>query len=376
MILLNVFISIIMTLLILNIIVIVHEFGHYITAKKFGVAINEFSIGMGPALYQKRKKQHRFVFFNKNKEFEPDEFKFSIRALPIGGFVKLKGEEDTSTDPDSFSQLKPWKKLIVFLAGAFMNLILGLLCITIIATFMIDCDITTKVSDFVPITLESGETVEPLSNTTGLMQGDEIFKINGNRTHDTTDIQYELALANKEAVDVEVIRNGKHIVLENVKFPCNEIDGLKALSMDFRVLGEEKTFVGTVKYIGNNMLAVIKMVYRSLAGLITGQIPASSMSGIVGVTATVSESMNAGMSLFDTIYYFLYLAFILTINIGLFNVLPIPALDGGQSCACIFEMITKKKIPEKVYQTVTTVFFILLLGLMAVITLKDVINLF
>lgn len=376
MILLNVFISIIMTLLILNIIVIVHEFGHYITAKKFGVSINEFSIGMGPALYQKRKKQHRFVFFNKNKEFEPDEFKFSIRALPIGGFVKLKGEEDTSTDPDSFSQLKPWKKLIVFLAGAFMNLILGLLCITIIATFMIDCDITTKVSDFVPITLESGETVEPLSNTTGLMQGDEIFKINGNRTHDTTDIQYELALANKEAVDVEVIRNGKHIVLENVKFPCNEIDGLKALSMDFRVLGEEKTFVGTVKYIGNNMLAVIKMVYRSLAGLITGQIPASSMSGIVGVTATVSESMNAGMSLFDTIYYFLYLAFILTINIGLFNVLPIPALDGGQSCACIFEMITKKKIPEKVYQTVTTVFFILLLGLMAVITLKDVINLF
>ena len=376
MILLNVFVSIIMTLLILNIIVIVHEFGHYITAKKFGVAINEFSIGMGPALYQKRKKQHRFVFFNKNKEFEPDEFKFSIRALPIGGFVKLKGEEDTSTDPDSFSQLKPWKKLIVFLAGAFMNLILGLLCITIIATFMIDCDITTKVSDFVPITLESGETVEPLSNTTGLMQGDEIFKINGNRTHDTTDIQYELALANKEAVDVEVIRNGKHIVLENVKFPCNEIDGLKALSMDFRVLGEEKTFVGTVKYIGNNMLAVIKMVYRSLAGLITGQIPASSMSGIVGVTATVSESMNAGMSLFDTIYYFLYLAFILTINIGLFNVLPIPALDGGQSCACIFEMMTKKKIPEKVYQTVTTVFFILLLVLMAVITLKDVINLF
>ena len=288
----------------------------------------------------------------------------------------MKGEEDTSTDPDSFSQLKPWKKLIVFLAGAFMNLILGLLCITIIATFMIDCDITTKVSDFVPITLESGETVEPLSNTTGLMQGDEIFKINGNRTHDTTDIQYELALANKEAVDVEVIRNGKHIVLENVKFPCNEIDDLKALSMDFRVLGEEKTFVGTVKYIGNNMLAVIKMVYRSLTGLITGQIPASSMSGIVGVTATVSESMNAGMSLFDTIYYFLYLAFVLTINIGLFNVLPIPALDGGQSCACIFEMITKKKIPEKVYQTVTTVFFILLLVLMAVITLKDVINLF
>lgn len=370
-------ISILMTLLILNIIVVVHEFGHYITAKKFGVGIYEFSIGMGPILYQKQKKSHRFVFFNKKKAFPEKEFKFSIRALPIGGFVKLKGEDDSSTDADSFSQLKPWKRLIVFLAGAIMNLVLGLLCITIIGTFMIDCDITTKISDFPTITLQNGETIEPLSNKDGyLMVGDEIYKINGNRTRDITDIQYELSLSNAETADVEVIRNGEHILLQNVPFPCQDVDGLKALSMDFRVLGEEKTFGGTVKYIGNNMFAAIKLVYRSLGGLITGKIPASSMSGIVGVTATVSETVSTGMSFADLAYYFLYIAFILTVNIGLFNVLPIPALDGGQSCACIFEMITKKKIPEKVYNTITTVFFILLLLLMAVITLKDVINLF
>jgi regulator of sigma E protease len=123
------FISILMTILILNVIVVVHEFGHYITAKKFGVGIKEFSIGMGPAIYQKQKKEHRFVFFRKSKMFPEDEFKFSIRALPIGGFVNLKGEEETSEDPDSFSKLKAWKKLVVFLAGAFMNMVLGIVCI-------------------------------------------------------------------------------------------------------------------------------------------------------------------------------------------------------------------------------------------------------
>ena len=373
------FLGILMTIIILNVIVIVHEFGHYITAKKFGVGIHEFSIGMGPAIYQKQKKVHRFVLFNKKKEFAEDEFKFSIRLLPIGGFVKLKGEEATCEDPDSFSMLKPWKKLIVFLAGAFMNLILGLICISIIGTFIIDVDITTKVANFAPVTIEVGETtetIEPLSVKDGIMVGDEIYKINGNRTFDITDIQYELSLANAETVDVVVKRDGELVTLEDVHFPVNEVQGLKAMMMDFQVTGESKTFLGTLKYIGNSTFAVIKMVYRSLAGLITGDIPMSSMSGIVGVTATVSETVNSGMSFVDLAYYFLYLAFILTINIGLFNVLPIPALDGGQSCACIFEMITKKKIPERVYQTITTVFFVLLLGLMAVITLKDIIGLF
>lgn len=370
------FFGILMTIIILNIIVVVHEFGHYVAAKKFGVGIHEFSIGMGPAIYQKQKKNHRFVLFNKKKEFPEDEFKFSIRLLPIGGFVKLKGEEEGCEDPDSFSVLKPWKKLIVFLAGAFMNLILGLVCISIIGTFIIDVDITTKVADFAPVTIETGETIEPMSVKDGIMVGDEIYKINGNRTFDITDIQYELSLANAETVDVVVKRDGELITLEDVHFPVNEIQGLKAMMMDFRVTGESKTFLGTLKYIGNSTFAVIKMVYRSLAGLFTGDIPMSSMSGIVGVTATVSETVNSGMSFVDLAYYFLYLAFILTINIGLFNVLPIPALDGGQSCACIFEMITKKKIPERVYQTITTVFFVLLLGLMAVITLKDIIGLF
>lgn len=372
----SVFFSILMTIIILNVIVVVHEFGHYITAKKFGVAIHEFSIGMGPAIFQRQKKVNRFVLFNKSKEFPEDEFKFSIRLFPAGGFVSLKGEEETSTDPDSFFMLKPWKKLIVFLSGAFMNLVLGLVCIAIIGTFIIDVDITNRVADFSSVTLQNGEVVESMSQNDGIKIGDEIYKINGNRTFDITDIQYELSLANTDTVDVVVKRDGKLITLEDVHFPVNEIQGLKAMMMDFKVSAEEKTFVGTLKYIGNSTFAVIKMVYRSLYGLISGQIPFSSMSGIVGVTATVSETVNAGMSFTDLAYYFLYLTFLLTINIGLFNVLPIPALDGGQSFACIFEMITKKRIPDKVYKTITNVFFVLLLLLMAVITLKDIIGLF
>ena len=369
-------IAIIMTLLILNIIVVIHEFGHYITAKKFGVGIKEFSIGMGPVIYQKKKKEHRFVFFNKNKQFPDDEFKFSIRAFPIGGFVSLKGEEEGCDDPDSFSILKPWKRLVVFLAGAFMNMVLGLICISIIATFLIDVDITTKVSSFNPIVAEDGTESEALSSASGLMIGDEIYKINGKRTLDITDLQYQLALANKDTVDVVVKRNGELITLKDVQFPMQETSGLKALMMDFKVEAVDKSFGGTIKYIGTSTLAVIKMVYRTLGGLITGKVPATAVSGIVGVTAAVSEGVKNQVSFADTAYYFLYLTFMLTINIGLFNVLPIPALDGGQSCACIFEMITKKKIPAKVYQTITTVFFFMLLGLMAVITVKDIIGLF
>lgn len=368
----SVFLSILMTLIILNVIVVIHEFGHYITAKKFGVGIKEFSIGMGPIIFQRSKKKNSFVFFRKSKTFPENEFKFSVRALPIGGFVSLKGEGEECNDADSFSMLKPWKRLVVFLAGAFMNLVLGLICIAIIGTFYIDCDITTKVSVFNENKTTDGTIIASMSDKDGLMVGDEIIRINGNRTFDVTDIQYELALANDTSVDVEVIRNGEKVLLKDVHFPNQTIDGLTSMYMDFKVLGEEKTFTGTLKYIGNSTFAAIKMVYRSLYGLVTGKIPASSMSGIVGVTAAVSETVKSATSFFDLSYQFFYLMFLLTINIGLFNVLPIPALDGGQSCACVFEMITKKKIPEKIYNTVTTVFFILLFGLMIVISLKDV----
>lgn len=368
----SVFLSIVMTIVILNVIVVVHEFGHYITAKKFGVGIKEFSIGMGPVFFQRSKKKNSFVFFRKNKLFPENEFKFSIRALPVGGFVSLKGEGEESNDSDSFSMLKPWKRLVVFLAGAFMNLVLGLICISIIGTFYIDCDITTKVSVFNENKNMEGTIIESMSDKDGLMVGDEIYRINGKRTFDVTDIQYELALANATTADVEVIRDGKKVLLEDVHFPNQTENGLTSMYMDFKVLGEEKTFLGTVKYIGNSTFASIKMVYRSLAGLITGKIPASSMSGIVGVTASVSETVKSATSFFELSYQFFYLMFLLTINIGLFNVLPIPALDGGQSCACVFEMITKKKIPEKIYNTITTIFLILLFALMIVISLKDV----
>lgn len=366
--------SIIITLIAINIIVTVHEFGHYITAKKFGVGIKEFSIGMGPVIYQRQKKKNRFVFFRKKKQFPEEEFKFSIRVLPIGGFVSLKGEGEESNDDDSFSKLKPHKRLVVLLAGAFMNIILGLVCTTIIGTFFVNCDITTKVSSFIPTQTESNMA---LSEESGLKIGDEIYKINGHRTRDVTDIQYELGLANSETTDVVVKRDGKLVTIEDVRFPITESQGLKVMNMDFKVVGEEKTFVGTLKYIGNSFIANIKTVYRSLGGLITGKIPLKSMSGIVGVTATVSETIeNTAMSFSDFIYFTLSLMFLLTINIGLFNVLPIPALDGGQSCACVFEMITKKKINEKVYNTITTVFFVLLLIFMAVVTIKDIFNLF
>ena len=369
--------SIIMTLVILNIIVIVHEFGHYITAKKFGVGIKEFAIGMGPVIFQRSKKKNSFVFFNKKKQFPENEFKFSIRALPVGGFVNLKGEGSESSDPDSFSMLKPWKRLVVFLAGAFMNIILGLLCAAIIGTVFIDCDITTEVACFNENIVVKDKTYETsLSDKDGLMVGDEIIKINNHRVLDITDIQYELVLANDDKVDVVVKRDGKTKTLKDVHFPYYEESGLKAMGMDFKITGKDKTFLGTIKYIGNSTFAAIKMVYRSLYGLITGGIPASSMSGIVGVTASVSETVKTTTSLYDLTYQFLYLLFLLTINIGLFNVLPIPALDGGQSCACIFEMITKKKINEKIYNKITVVFLVLLFALMAVITLKDIFTIF
>lgn len=369
-------VSILITVLIFNIIIVVHEFGHYITAKKFGVGIKEFSIGMGPAIYQKRKKEHRFVMCRKSKAFDENEFKFSLRLLPVGGFVSLKGEEATSQDPDSFSAIKPWKRLVVFLAGAFMNFILGIICISIISICFIDVDITTKVASFDPVVTEEGIEEEALSSISGLKIGDEIYKVNGRRTFDITDIQYQLALANKDSVDVVVKRNNELVTLHNVKFPAVEQQGIKSLMMDFNVAAEKKTFGGTLKYIGTSTLAVVKMVYRTLGDLITGEIPITSASGIIGVTATVSDTVKSGMSFADALYFFIYLTFLLTINIGLFNVLPIPALDGGQSCMCLFEMLTKKKVPEKFSKVITTIFFCLLFAFMIFISIKDVIGLF
>ena len=341
---LNVVWTIVKTIIVLGFLIFFHELGHFVTAKLCGIKVNEFSLGMGPKLFGKRK----------------GDTLYALRLLPIGGFVAMEGEDGESDDENSYMSKPKWKRAIVLVAGASMNLLLGLLILG-----GLTCG-EQLIGTRIVAGFRDGATSSAM-----LCQYDEIKKINGHRVAIDNDIVFELVRDDDGLVDITVKRDGETVELRQVPFVMTEgEDGKKAITLDFTVYGVEKTFFGVIGHAFAWTGSVIKTVWVSLIELITGRYSISELSGPVGVATAVGQASSYG---WDSL--FLLIAYI-TVNLGVFNLLPFPALDGGKLALLLVELIRGKPLPKKYEAYINLAGFVSLFGLMIIVTVSDVIKLF
>ena len=370
---------ILLAILFFGIIIALHEFGHFITAKLFKVRVNEFAIGMGPALFKKRKGQKIIFFpnlrkFNKKKkeqdesEIQQDsipqgvgETEYSLRILPIGGYCAMEGENGDSADTAAFCSKKPWKRLIILAAGATLNIILGLLLISVM--LLSDKTVLTNKVSYVT------ESVAAAENS--LTVGDEIIEVDGTRVYSTRDLSYCLFYrSDEDGADLTIKRNGQKLVIENFIFDDTDTEN----PFYFAVTENKVTLLNCGAYAIKETAAMAKLVYLSLIDMLGGDYGLDDLSGPIGTVNIVAESATQAVSEQDYSGMLFLLAFI-TVNIGLVNLLPLPALDGGRIFFVIIEMIIRRPVPQKFEAIVHAIGMILLLALMALICFNDIKNL-
>ena len=323
--------------------IVFHEFGHFIVAKKSGIKVNEFAVGMGPLIYSKEK----------------GETTYSFRAIPIGGYCAMEGEDDESSDPRSFDNAPASKRFLTILAGPVANLIIAVLVFTIVG--VIGGVVTTTVDDFIE---------DSPAQAAGIEKGDEILKINGQEISDFTDISkvvndfYKDKDFDKE-ITVLAKRNGKDLDFafkpkvegENTYIgiiPSRRTPGFfEAIGLGFKETGRN-----------------VKMIFTILGRLFTGKLAFGALSGPVGVLKELGNQAQNGLA--SLLYFLAYIS----VNLAVFNLLPIPALDGSKLLTSGIEIITGKKINKKLEEKITMVGFFILLGLILVVSIKDIVNLF
>lgn len=322
------------------ILIIIHEFGHFIAAKLLGVRVNEFAVGFGPKLIKWGK----------------GETKYAINLIPFGGYCAMEGEEEASGDSRAFCNKAPWRRFLIVIMGATFNLILGLI---LVAITLIPGErfTTTTIAEF---------HENAVSQEYGLKEGDKIISVDGRKIFTTYDLSYAFSNIDDSAIDITVERDGKKVALSDIKFASEEIDGINYLTVDFYVEGKDKTFTSFIGHTFDTAISNCAVVYRSLIDLVTGRYGISAVSGPVGVTVAISDIAR------QNFMALVQMMALITINLGLFNLLPIPALDGGRLVFILFEMIFRKPVPQKYESIVHTVGMVLLLGFMAIITLKDI----
>lgn len=336
------------------VIIIIHELGHFIAAKLCGVQVNEFSLGMGPVLLRKQGK----------------ETMYSLRAIPIGGFVSMEGENDASDNPRAFNRKPVWQRMIVILAGAIMNLVLGYF-VSVGYVCAMDDVATTTISTFRENSVSSQQ----------LMLNDRIASIDGLPIFTSTDIIYKLQSGGTvtDNGDVEfdfvVERNGESVELENVQFELlRSENGINSIYFDFTVYPMDKN-VGSVLSEGfRESLSTGRLVMLTLWDLVTGKYGLNDLSGPVGVVDVVSQTVEKGF--FEGLADFLYIVSLITINLGIFNLLPIPALDGGRFLFLVIEAIRRKPMKPEHEGIVHFVGFALLMILVVIVTFNDIVRIF
>lgn len=349
----NNLILILLAIFIFGLIIFIHEFGHFFTAKLFGVKVNEFCIGMGPKLLNMKR----------------GETTYSIRALPVGGFCDMEGEDEASSDNNSFGNKAVWKRIIIVSAGAIMNLILGFIMMMIIL-----CQrplfLSTTIASF---------SENAYSHNNGLEVGDQIVSVDGMSVSTYSDLAFALTVYNQSEFNMGVKRNGQNIKLENVKFDSITAEnGKPQIKLDFKVEPIEKNFISLIKQSFLETVSTIKVTYSGLIGMIKGKISFRNMSGPVGIASVIKDTASEGLkiSIFTAINNIIYLMAIISISLGIGNLLPLPALDGGRLIFLLFELIFRKQINPKYEGWIHATGFVLIAILMLIITFSDVFRLF
>lgn len=375
-------------LLCLTVLVTIHEFGHFIVAKLMGIKVNEFAIGMGPKLLKWGK----------------GETVYSIRALPIGGFCAMEGEDEGAPTPSalggnadreesleeekddsrSFAKKKVWQRVLVVVAGATMNLLLGFVLLLVYNGLLQEPHPRYNKVLFATTTISS-VSEESSVYQTGLRSGDTIVEVNGRRILMYTDLSMEMQNDADGVLQMVVRREvdgkGQKVHLDAVTFAVeqDEKTGQQYLKRDFSVLGVERTFWNTITYSAKQSVSIATMVWRTLVDLLQGDYGMNDLSGPVGTVDVLADVVGDTISGPNPLVAWQNLVFIMiviTINLGVFNLLPLPALDGGRLVFLIWEGVTRKPVPQKYEAIVHFVGIVLLLLLMVVVTYSDISKLF
>ncbi len=336
-------------LLVFGVLIFIHELGHFLTARACGVTVKEFAIGMGPKVLSWNSKKHGT--------------KYALRLLPIGGFVSMQNEDglDESVAPDdegAFCNKSVPKRMLITIAGAAMNLILGfvLMMVIVFATQNLGSTVVAKFAD-------------NATSSQWLEVDDEIVKVGKTRVHTWNELAYEIMNSGYEPVDITVKRNGQRLVLEDVKFSTFEDSGATFGQYDFVPYAEEANFANLAKHSFFRSVSTVKMVLDSVKGLVTGRFGMEAVSGPVGVVGVVEDVARQGFM------SFLYIVCVLTINLGVFNLIPFPALDGGRFLFLAIEGVRGKPINRNVESYINFVGLMILFAFMIYVTCKDILNL-
>lgn len=331
-----------------EVIIIVHEFGHFFFAKLNGIKVEEFAIGMGPKIIS----------------FTRCSTKYSLRLFLIGGYCAMEGEDEEVSSETSFSSKKVWQRMLVVVAGAVFNLILGFIIAVVIVSSqnLVGTTIVAKFDD------------NASSVNYGLQAGDEIKSINGMRIYSSADISTGLARDDDGVVDMVVKRDGQKVDLKSVKFNTQKVEygniSRNVIMMDFYILGKPKN-VGNVIVEGfKETVAMGRTVFLSLHDLLVGKYSLSELSGPVGTVTIIAETATVSFSAL------LQIMLLLTVNIGLFNLFPIPALDGWRFFTLLFEAVTRKKPNKKVEYAINAAGFVFLMIVMVLVTFSDLTKIF
>ena len=344
----SIIITIIAFIFILGVTVTIHEFGHFLFAKKAGIYVYEFSIGMGPRL---------FKFNRKN-----DETDYSIRLLPIGGYVQMAGEDievDEKVPKDKLLQSKTWKeRFMTMVAGVMFNFLLAIVVLFIIALIR-------------GVTLDA--TKIDTSTINELKKGDNIVEVNGHFVNNYDKLAIELSVAGSNSFDMKVKhKNGTYdTVTVKPKAVYDEKDNLKGYEYGFTITGKhEHSLLSSFKYAFSKFFSTVEQMFFTVWYLITGNLSLKLLSGPVGIFSIVGTAAESGF------LSVLSLLALISINVGFINLLPIPAFDGGHILFLIIEKIKGSKVNPKIENTIHSVFFILLMGLMLYITFNDIVRIF
>ncbi len=353
----------IIAILIFGVIIFVHEFGHFIAAKLCGIRVLKFAIGMGPKLIGK----------------QVGETEYSLRLLPIGGFCAMEGEEtdavskselgeDASSNSERSISSKPiWQRFIVFFAGPFMNLVLGFL-VAIVFTCMSTAVPTTQVKAF---HMDSQNNISAASYDSGLRQNDIIREVNDMWILTPSDLSYQLSSQQNGTHTVVVERDGEKVKLENVTF----YDASTGSSADFYVNGLSKNPINVIGYSFKNTVSTTRLIWVSMVDLVTGKYGFEEMSGPVGVVDAIGDAAVSGETAKESAMSLMNLTIIISVNLGIMNLLPIPGLDGGRILFLIIEAIRRKPLKPEHEGIVNLIGLALVMLLIIAVTFNDILRL-
>lgn len=341
---------ILIAILFFGLIIAFHELGHFLFAKLFKVQVNEFALGMGPAIFKKKK----------------GETQYSLRILPIGGYVSMEGEDEDSENERAFCNAKAWKRFIIIAAGGIVNLIMGVIVVAVMLATSGDLIGTPQINFF---------HEDAVTATQGLQEKDVIKKINGKTVFSEYDLSFLMARDKDGIIDFVVERNGEKVTVDGVKFDTvqNE-DGTLTIIYDFVIVGVRSNVWTVAKNAVLESISIARIVWLSLFDLVTGQYGLSDLSGPIGTVSIIADTAQNAVAQTDYSMLFMIMALI-AINIGLFNLLPLPALDGGRLFFLLIEMIFRKPVPRKYEGWIHAIGLGLLLLLMVVISFSDIMKL-